>query len=172
MKKAFTLMEMMVSIVLLSIIVLFLYETLDMTKVSNSFYNKQLEKIKEQNSIKILMFEDMINSFDMNHTKAPIVDKNDNTILSIQSQNTFHNPFYSHITYLVSREKNLIRCESEKKFDKNKVYDFGENAYIDIVDQNVSKFKIVQHQKEKNNYVVYIQYEDKREIFFTLKALQ
>lgn len=173
MRKAFTLVEMMVSIVLLSIIVLFLYQTLDMTKLSNTFYKNQLQQIKDQNKIKLLMFEDMVNSFDSNGSTEPYFDdKNENSVLNIKSYNTFHNPFFNHITYFVSRENNLIRCESQSKFDKNKIYDFSENAYIDVVDQNVSKFKISQHKKEKNNYVVYIKYEDNKEIFFTLKSLR
>jgi competence protein ComGF len=172
MKKSFTLMEVIISVVLLSIITTFLYQTLSMTKETSKFYKGQLDTLKQQNHIKFLMFEDIMNK-EGNITK-PLLDKNDNTIFTFQSSNTFHNPFSTYITYFVSRENNLIRCESKKKFDKNKIYNFVEDklTYIDIVDKNVSKFQITPTKKDKNNLVVYIQYGDNKEIFFTLKPLR
>ena len=171
MRKGFTLVEMMISVTLLSIIVIFLYQTLDMAKISNKFYANQLEKIKEQNNIKLLMYEDMINK-EANSSVKFDVDRDGNTIFSFKSSNSFHNPFYNHITYFVSRKNNLIRCESKIAFDKNKISDFAETSFIDKVDSNVTKFKVQQHKTQKNNYIVYIEYENKKYSFFTLKSLR
>jgi Tfp pilus assembly protein PilE len=173
MKKSFTLMEVIISVVLLSIITTFLYQTLSMTKETSKFYKGQLDTLKQQNHIKFLMFEDIVNK-ENNSTSTLTLDKNDNTIFTFQSSNTFHNPFSTYITYFVSRENNLIRCESNKKFNKNTIYNFVEDklTYIDIVDKNVSKFQITPTKKDKNNLVVYIQYGDNKEIFFTLKPLR
>lgn len=172
MKKAFTLIEVVLSVSLLAIIVLFLYKTLDMTKSTNSFYTERLKQFKNQNGIKILMFEDMINK-EQNTTVKLIQDKNENTIFTFKSSNTFHNPFSTQISYFVSKEQNLIRCESKVPFDKNKINSFVEEplTYIDIVDKNISKFNMEQG-KDKESYVVYLEYEDKKDIFFTLKPLQ
>ena len=94
-----------------------------------------------------------------------IEDKEKNNILSIQSNNTYHNPFYNHITYLITKENSLIRIESKIKFDKTKVTDdFFEYAYVDILDKKVTKFKI----KEQNNKIFfYIQYQDKSKTLFS-----
>jgi prepilin-type N-terminal cleavage/methylation domain-containing protein len=164
-KGAFTIIEMMISIALFSIIMIFLYQALDMTKKSNNFYGKKLNQIEEKTNIKKLLFQDLINS-DGNITID--TTKDDNTILEFKTSNLYHNPFYTNVTYFVSKKHNLIRCESSDKFDKNKVYNFTDDAYIDIVDKNVTKFKISYLKKYPQNYILYIQYINKNELFLNI----
>jgi prepilin-type N-terminal cleavage/methylation domain-containing protein len=173
MKKGFTLIEVLLSVSLIAIVIVFLYQTLDVTKGTNKFYKEKLDGLKTQNNIKLLMFEDMINKEGNSSSVQVKNDRNDNTILQFQSSNTFHNPFSNNITYLVTKENNLVRCESKEIFDTKKVYKFLDDsfAYIDIVDSNVTKFSVAQGKKDKKNYVIYIQYSDNRETFFTLKPL-
>ena len=162
-------MEMMISIVLFSIIVLFLYQALDMTKKSNQFYANKLYELESKSDIKKLMFEDIINS---NGTVKIDEDKNKNNIFQFNSSNIFHNPFYTNVTYFLTKEDNLVRCESKDKFDKNKIYTFIENSYIDIVEHNVTKFRISYNKKYNNSYAVYIKYQDESEMIFTLKKMK
>ena len=166
MKKAFTLMEMMISIILFSIIVLFLYQALDMTKKSNQFYSDKLYELESKSDIKKLFFEDIVNS---QKIYTPSEDKNKNNIFQFKTSNIFHNPFYTNVTYFLTKEDNLVRCESKTKFDKHKVYNFVEDSYIDIVENNVTKFRISTNKKYKNSYSVYIKYKDESDIIFTLK---
>ena len=162
-------MEMMISVVLFSIIIIFLYQALDITKNSNKFYTKKLNQLEIKSDIKKLLFEDFINS---NIITKLSEDKNKNAILQLSSSNIYHNPFYTNITYFLSKEDNLLRCESKDKFDKEKVSDFIENSYIDIIDNNVTKFRISSDKKYPNSYSVYLKYQDESDIIFTLKTMK
>ena len=79
MKKSFTLVEVIISITLFAIIVLFLYETLDGTKKSNQFFNDKLVQKQDTNSIKKILFMDFIHELDDGSIK---IDK-DNTNINI-----------------------------------------------------------------------------------------
>lgn len=161
-KNSFTLVEILVSITIFSIVVLFLYETLDMTKKSNNFYSEKLEDKQEQTRIKKILFLDMM------HKVGDIkIDshKDGSKIVKFRSKNIYHNPFYDNITYLVSRDKNLIRIESKKEFDQKKLDDdFFKNSYIDHFDTNVTKLQ-VKKQADKS-LVFYILKENKEKMLF------
>lgn len=165
-RNGFTLIEVLISIVLFSIIVLFLYKSLDITQDSNQFYSKKLDIKKDENSMKRLLFLDFIHIKDK--TLKTTFDGEKNSIVSFQSDNTYHNPFYTHISYFISKEKNLIRVESKTEFDTKKLSDsFFEHSYIDIIDNNVSKFKI-QNNIETKKVNFYIENEDGNKIFFSI----
>ena len=165
-KKSFTLVEILISISLFSIIILFLYQTLDMTKKSNTFYSTKLDIKKNENSIKKIIFLDLIHkSKDINSTKTTL-DKEKNSIFQIKSANIYHNPFYENITYMVSKEKNLLRIESFDTFDRGKLTEnFFNKSYIDTLDSNITKFKaIVQNDKK---IVFYLEKDNNQKIIFS-----
>lgn len=156
-------MEILIAISLFSIIVLFLYQTLDMTNKTNNFYSKKLDEKKEQNYIKQILFLDLLNKTDATSTIKK--DRNGNSIFAFKSENTYHNPFYENITYFVTRENNLIRIESLIAFNKDKIDDnFLDNAYIDILYKDIEKFKLVDNKKK---IAFYIQKKNKEKILFS-----
>jgi len=168
MKKAFTLIEVMISIVLLMIIIAFLYQSLDITEKSNKFFKEKLVKKREINNIKNIFFKDIINSFEV---KSLTEDKNKNTIISLKTSNTYHDAFYQNVTYLISKNNNLIRIESKELFDKRKLYDkFFKSAYIDIITSNIEKFKII--NKSKKEYVIYLKFKDDIDTMFIVKGVR
>lgn len=151
-KKAFTLVEILISITLFSIIVLFLYQTLDMTKKTNSFYSEKLTQLEENNRIKKIFFLDFIYKKDVDIVIDR--DREQNSLLHFSSSNTYHNPFFTNITYMVSREKNLLRIESKEKFDKRLLNDkFFENSFIDIMYSDVEKFEVVKSDSKVSFYI-------------------
>jgi len=163
-KKAFTLIEVLISITLFTIIILFLYQALDITQKSNNFYSEKLEIKQNENDLKKMFFLDFINKIDNKITLES--DKNKNTIIKFKSINIYHNPFYTYITYLVSRESNLIRIESKSEFkSKNLSDDFFDSSYIDIIYNNINKFKI---EKKDNNIYIYIENKEKDRIYFSI----
>ena len=163
MKKSFTLMEILISITLFSIIILFLYGTLDITQKSNLFYSKQLEVKQENNRLEKIIFSDLIN-MKLDGTVVITEDKNKNNIITFQSNNSYHNPFYKNITYLITRENNLVRIESKDIFDSLKLEDsFFDYSYIDILKKNIKKMKI--HKGENINF--YIEFENKKKLIFS-----
>ena len=164
-KKSFTLIEILISISLFSLIVLFLYKALDMTTKSNKFYHSKLEIEQNNNSIKKIIFIDLINrtTKDINIWE----DKNKNSIITFKTLSNYHNPFYQNITYLISKNNNLIRIQSKTKIDKKLQINstFLDNCYIDIFESNISIFKI-SHNKTDKKISFYIQKKNKEKILF------
>ncbi len=161
-KSAFSLVEVLVSITLFSIILLFLYDALDITTKSNQFYSKKLDEKLDQNNIKKVLFLDLINKKEQKSTISE--DKDQNSILSFKTFNTYHNPFYTNVTYLLTKKGNLMRIESRIPFNKKKLTEeFFKNTFIDILATQVKKLKI----KEKNRkYFVYLEYHNKTKLLF------
>ncbi len=170
-RKAFTLIEVLISITLFSIVVIFLYQSIDITQKSNDFYSKKLKIQQDTNSLKKMFFLDLIKKSKNNDPKKSSfslqIDDDKNSILQFKSLNTYHNPFYNHITYFVSKEKNLIRVESKTKFNKTKLTDdFFDTAYVDIVYSDVRKFKI-EKNNEFNKINIYIDNSKLNKILFS-----
>jgi len=159
-KKSFTLIEMLISITLFSIIIIFLYDTLEQSKNSNIFYSKKLDELKNISKIKKLFFEDIVNK--KNNSKFSITpDKNKNSILHFQSKNSFHNPFYKYITYKIVDENTLVRIQSKTTF---------EGAFVDVVYENIIKFKVIENKdlKKKKSIVIYFEFENEKSYFISL----
>ena len=166
-KKAFTLIEILVSISLFMIIVLFLYQSLDVTKQSNQFFS---DKVVEQNNkvnLKEILFKDIVHSYSGSISE----DRDKRTIFQINTSNTYHNSFYQNVTYLVSKEDNLLRIESKNKFNKDKLNDdFFDKAYVDTVYSKVKKFKVT--KKDKDKYAMYIKFADETDIMVIFKSMR
>ena len=165
-KKSFTLIEMIISVTLFSIIIIFLYQTLDITKKSNKIYKEELNKILKAQDIKKLFFEDMLNVKNIQIYST----ENENMILSLETSNTFHNSFYINILYIVSKENNLIRVESLEKYYNKKEQKFinNQNIYVDKIKINVELFNIYQNKKV---YTIYIKTKDKKETIVSINTL-
>lgn len=162
-KHAFSLIEVLVSIVLFSIILIFLYDSLDITIKSNQFYSEKLENKQKSNNVKKVFFSDLVNAKEMNFSLNE--DSNKNSILYFQTKNTYHNPFYSNVTYLVTKNKTLMRIESKNSFAQYKGTDeFFKDAYIDILDKNIEKLKI---KEKKSRYYFYIRYVGSHKMIFS-----
>lgn len=152
-------MEILISIALFSIIMVFLYEVLD----SNDKHNKQYERIinnKISNfALEDILLQDFLNS-EGNITISE--DKNNNSRISFKTSNTYHNPFYTFVSYFIVQEdeKNqLIRLESQELFDKKKINTIISSSYIDIVSDDINKFVVTKDKENKKN-IFYIEFKD------------
>ena len=165
MKKSFTLLEVVISITIFMILLLFLYKVLDQTKYSNVLLKDKKESIKSTNHLYNIFFED-IAELSPFQSYSENKDKNKNSIVKFISSNTYHNAFFTNITYFVSRENNLIRMESLTKF---KGYDspstFYDNAYIDILLPNIEYFEVSSNSTNKN-LVFVVKQKDKKKLLF------
>jgi prepilin-type N-terminal cleavage/methylation domain-containing protein len=167
-KNSFTLIEVLISIALLAIIVVFLYQALDITTKSNKFFSKKLLVQNSKSKIKNMFFIDIIHS-ESNVTKITL-DKNKNSLFTFQTTNTYHSPFYKNITYFISKKNNLIRIESKLVFNKDKLfYSFFKNAYIDTIANDIVIFKII---KQNKKYSIYIKFKDETDMMFSVKSIR
>lgn len=162
MKKAFTLLEIIISITLFLILTIFLYKTIDQTKYSNNLFASKEQILKQQNSLHNIFLEDFAEAY----TIELKMDKNSNSIVKIESNNTYHNPFYKHITYLINSSKKLVRIESLEKFDETQISEnFFYNSFIDILLEDIEYFEA----KNKDiNYMFAIKQKNKDRAFYNM----
>jgi hypothetical protein len=168
-KTSFTLVEILISIVLLSIVVVFLYQTLDIVKKNTKLFDNKVVIQNDKTKLKMMFFKDIIQAISSKTILKENKDKQ--SIFTLQTSNIYHNKFYQYVTYILSKKNNLIRIESKTVFDKNKLFDdFFDTAYIDIVATNILKFKVT--KKTTNSYAIYLQFNDKTNILFLAKSIR
>jgi len=167
MKKAFTLLEVMISITIFSILILFLYKTLDQTKFTNKLFSNNVEKSKELNYIYDILIADMASS-----TKVvkPVLDDDKNSRITLESNNTYHNAFYTNIAYMINSLDQLVRIESLKPMSLKKEappsFDFYEQSYIDVLLSNVETFEIQNNLQDNKNYLFIIKQKNSEALVF------
>jgi hypothetical protein len=161
MKKAFTLLELIISITLFMIIVVFLYKTLDQTKYSNNLFSNKQEILKQSNHLHNIFLEDIAEASSITIKS----DKHKNAIVKIVTNNTYHNSFFNNITYFIGDTKELIRIESKEVFNEleTKNLDFYENAFIDILLEDIEYFDV---KNMEINYSFMIKQFNKDRIFY------
>ncbi len=162
MKKAFTLLEVIISISIFMIVLLFVYKALDQTKYSNKAFASKKENILYLNHLNDIISEDMMERLPSSEKIKMRFDKNKNSIVQFQSGNTYHNIYFNHITYLVGANDKFVRMESKKEFNFGKAsYNFFEtnNSYTDILLDDVEYFEYNKgvffiKQKNKNKIII------------------
>ena len=157
----------MVSIALFTIILFFIYQSLQVTQVSRDMFNKKVNFYLNEKIIKEQILEDILESFDSIGLEKL---KDNNYLVRFKTTNNIHNPFYEHITYLVSKEKNLMRIESLTAFDSKKINDhFFDTAYIDILAQDIKLFEVSSLKDNKDAFSFLLKKEDATLLFNVLR---
>ena len=166
MKKSFTLLELLISITLFSIIVVFLYKTIDQTKHSNNLFSDKEQTLKESNHLHNIFLEDIAESSNITITS----DKNKNSIVKIVTNNTYHNASFNNITYLINSSKKLVRIESYQAFNELQpmTLDFEANSYIDVLLEDIELFEL---KNSGVNYNFLLKQKDKDRNFFNTYKL-
>lgn len=171
-KKGFTLVEVMVSITIFSIVIVFLYQSLNLSKTFNQTFKRHLNNHISMYDLEKIIFEDIL------ETKGEIsikTDKNNNTIFQItQSNNTYHDPFNKYITYLLSNNNKLIRIESKDEFNTtSSISQFldKDDVYIDIIAKDITKFKVLSNIQNADAFTIYITTLDEKDYLFSAKTV-
>lgn len=163
MKKSFTLLELLISITLFLIIIVFLYKTLDQTKYSNNIFTKKEDSLKQINHLHNIFLEDIAEASSITIT----TDKNKNSIVKIVTNNTYHNSIFNNITYLINSTNKFIRIESLQVFNEQDPLNaiFFDNSYIDELEGNIEYFEA---KNSGVNYHFFIKQKDKERVFFNM----
>jgi prepilin-type N-terminal cleavage/methylation domain-containing protein len=166
-KPSFTLIEILISITIFSIVVLFLYRALDGTKKTNSFFSKQVVTEQDLNKVKSVFFLDLKKSLDNNSTITDSVYHH--PIIRIKSSNYYHNPYYNNISYIITNTNKLLRIESKDQFPQNGVdYTFFDTAYIDILLENIKKIKVSNSDKKDDKRYLYVELHNGKKFFIII----
>ena len=138
-KEAFTLVEVLTSIVLLGLIFTYLSSTINSVKQQNNNYIEKSDLLQKEKKLFLLFNLDLAQSI------TPIVSnvKGRYDIVNFKSKNSIYDIIDPHITYFVSKKDNaLIRVESLEGFDiKNKDQLTKTFLYADILTPNCKSFK-------------------------------
>jgi len=109
-RRAFTLIELMVSIALTVIVVLFLYKALSNQEMANKILQKNAKEIQEKTQLYELLVRDLTQAKSIKI--EPLFSKN-YRILYLTTTNSLHQIPTAHVAYFVhEHNKTLVRLES------------------------------------------------------------
>ena len=161
-RKAFTLIEVLISIGLLGIVLVALFSTVKTMRDSNKHLHQYLEKSKKITKSTKILYLDIANS-DANLT----IEKDEFSRLCIQqTKNSLYGLSMAKVCWVVIKEKNtLVRIEGnnyrlptrlEEKVEVNKIM-----HHIEVFD--------LYHQKDK--VLVFIKQKNEKPITFMLQGI-
>lgn len=157
MKKSFTLLEILISITILSILFLAMGNIINEFKSSKNTLKKISQKYKKDNLLIKILYNDILNS---KNIKIKNSKNSDFCRLYLTTSNSLYNLIEPNVLWYISKKNNtLVRVESYKKITlpNSKLF------YLDKFAKNVKIFKIFQ---KKDKYFIYI--ESDKPIYFEL----
>jgi len=161
-KKAFTLIEMMIAISILSIMMLFLYRSNASVNKSNTFYKREVNKLTSLELKKKILFLDF--SLMLNKSNMIINQDKKTDLIFFQTTHSLHRRVNPFIAYIVKNKK-LYRLESLKKLkyplDVESKFDID---YLGLVD-------IFRVYKQKDTFLIHIKFKNRDEILFKVVSL-
>ena len=166
-KSAFTLIELLISIIILSILMLFLYKSYAGLNRSNSILGEEVEKISQMELFKKSIYLDFTTAMGKNIIILPQNPHED--VVFLQTSNSVHNRINPYVGYIV-KEKMLYRVESLKPLKE-----YPLSADSEFVVEAIGKVKIFRVYPSKNpkskQYLVHILFESEEEILLKLNPL-
>lgn len=167
MRKAFTLIEILVAITVLSIMMLFLYKSHSSLNISNRFYKNELGQIKNGYLKKKVVFLDLSLAA---KEKTRILNQGPKEdVLFLQSANSIHKRHNPYIAYIVQDSK-LYRLESIHEF---KTYPLGTaDEYVADFLGEVESFRVYMSKEDNASYLVQADFKTEGNILLKVKALQ
>lgn len=158
-KKAFSLVELIISVVLLGIIVTFLYSTVSNLEKTNRIFAANEKALSDKEKVVDLLYDDI---FTANTLELKGLE---NSLVSMQTSNSLFDIAKPYVTWLVVKEKNtLLRFESIKEF-KNINSQNSDYFHISKVGENCEIFKVYQSNK-KENILIHIQFKDTKPMIY------
>lgn len=166
-RKAFTLVELMISIIILSLMIVALYKSYASLNISNEIYKNKSNSIKNTELKKKVIYLDLLLVIPKSLIYLDKDTKED--IISFQTTNSIHKRFNPYVTYVV-KDSMLYRIESLKKV---KTYPFNADFSGDIDELGkVNEFKIYRSKSKKvESYLVNILFKDSSKILLKVNAL-
>ena len=178
-RGAFTLIEMMVSISILSIMMIFLYKSYASLNRSNLVYKNEVKHIKLQSLKKKVIYLDFALAIPFsNRGNKPlsihILPQNSKEdVVLFQTSNSIHNRFNPYIAYIV-KDKILYRLESLREF-KEFPLNINSDFVVDDLGE-VNSFRVYKSKKGAKTiasefYLVHIDFKSGENILLKIKVL-
>ncbi len=167
MRKAFTLIELLISIIILSILMLFLYQSYAQLNKSNGLLNTKVQQSQKEELIKKTLYLDIITAIKGSIQILKQDPKKD--IIFLQSTHSLHERINPYVAYIL-KEKHLYRLESFKAF---KEYPLPAESNFVVDDLGaVDIFRLYPSKNKKSpSYFVHLKFVNKNEIILKIKPL-
>ena len=164
MRRAFTLMEMLISIFILSLVLAYLYESIDSLKFTNNFYEEKSKKLKQFQKMALVLKNDLFMAKDIKFLDK---DSKDYTILKIDhTRNSLYDISAPCVVWFVlKKEDTLVRFESAKDIKFPPPYDDIQKIHKDIVAKECKTFKLYR-SSDKKSILAYIKIGSSKPIVF------
>jgi prepilin-type N-terminal cleavage/methylation domain-containing protein len=157
MKKAFTLIELMLAIIIFSVLILAMNNIISNLKSTKDFLNDIIKKENQNTLLLKTLYYDILNASDIKivHSSNSNYDR-----VYLKTDNSLYHLIFPHVIWYVSKNKNsLIRIESpfSIKLPNEEVY------FLDKFRENVKMFKILR-KRGKDLIVIWA----KKPIYFEM----
>jgi len=137
-RTAFTLMELLVSVVLITLISMYMYGALGQTRASNAALVSHTEDEAARQKVFSLFYRDLISSYSIN--VLPTKDKH-YQVIELQTGNSLYNIAAPHVTYFVRADTlTLVRLEAARTITLPVPYEERDLIHVDVIDGNVTDF--------------------------------
>ncbi len=166
-RRGFTLIEVMISISILSIMMIFLYQSYASLNRSNAFYKKEVIKIVDRDIVKKIVYFDLTLAL---HDSVKILNQEkDEDVIFFQSSNSLHKNYNPYIAY-IKKDSKLYRLESLKEF---KEYPLGvDSEYSVDYLGDINSFRVYKSNKKiPALYLTHIDFKEGNDILLKIKML-
>ena len=151
-KRAFTLVEILVSVVLLAMISLFVSSLTYQTTKNNKIYENSVKKDLKLEKVVDALYRDIIQLLSIN-----VKSYDRYSVLQMKSKNSIHGIEEPYVTWLVLKQNDtLIRLESAKQIVLPIKQELKHRIFIDRVISDCKNFS-VNLSKNKNSILVFLQ---------------
>lgn len=166
MKRAFTLIEVLVSVVLLGLISVFIASTISQTQNNNRLFENIVNNDKKLESLVDILYDDIY--FSKSITVSGLKKY---SVLHVKSKNSIYGIDEPYIAWLVLKENNkLIRIESARKITLPIKDELKKYLFIDETIKDCEHFT-VNISKDKKRILTYLHVKDKKPIIFEIEKL-
>ena len=160
-RSGFTLIELMISVLLLSLVMLFLYQTLSSLTQANNFYEEKLDSASQLQKISKVLYLDLMLS--EGNVSSVNIDRMSDAVM-MQTAHSVHRRILPFVGYLV-RDGILYRIESSQQL----AYPLG--AENEMVVDNLGPVKTFRLYASKEHYLVDFRQDDTKKVLFKVRAL-
>ncbi len=165
-RKAFTLIELMISIMILSIMMIFLYQSYASLNRSNKIYEKELALIKDEQIRKKILYVDLL--LKLPNSMNVINQNKEEDVVFFQTSNSIHKMYNPYVAYIVKNSK-LYRLESLKKFI---TYPLSvDNEFIADYIGEVDSFRLYKNKKNSFSYLLNIEFKKMDGVLIRINSL-
>lgn len=162
MKKAFTLIEMLISVGLLSVITIFLYQTYASLQKSNRFYGEELSEASREQKLRKTIYLDFALSTPES-IKLINIDKTSDVVI-MQSSNSVHHRIMPYIAYMI-KDKHLLRIESSQELF------YPLSGEEEMVIDDLTELEIFRVFQTGNSFLVHLEKDNKKMILLRTNRL-